>query len=125
MNKEEAIKIIADNAATENDSFLDFLHERSTFSELAFWKFYNSIKVIGFELRNEESLSRDLTYHIIKTYQYYLLLIGCHFDKNDLYEIKNLPENYTQFSERLKIVIDAFLTGSPVSDETEGPLDND
>ncbi|MER2996531.1 Imm41 family immunity protein [Pontibacter populi] len=125
MNKEEAKKIIEDNAATENESFLDFIHERWTFNEVAFWKYYNSIKLLAFELRNEESLSRDLTYKIIKSNQYYLLLIGCHFDKNDLFEIKNLPDNYTQFSERLRIAIDAFLTGSPINDETEELLDND
>lgn len=122
MNMEEAIKIIDDNAASENDSFLDFMHERSTFDEYAFWKFYNAVRLLGYELRHEESLSREWTYKIMKSYEWYLLLIGFHFDENDGISVDKLPGNYSQYSVRLRTVVDAFLEGKPITEETESWL---
>ncbi len=122
MNKEEAIKIIEDNAATKNNSFLDFLHERDKFDEMAFWKFYNAVRYMGHELKNEKFLSRELTFGIIKSYEWFLVLIAFHFDKNDSCKLNSLPVNYSDYCFRLKTVIDGYLTNNPISDETEGYL---
>jgi hypothetical protein len=125
MNKEEAIIIVNDNAATENNSYMDFMHERRMFDELSFWKFYNAIRLLGHELRNENSLPRELTKKILKSYDWHLLLIGFHFDVNDGSSVDNLPKEYSQYSLRLRHAVNAFIEGNPISDESEGFLNDD
>ena len=125
MNKREALKIINDNAASENDSYLDFMHERARFDEVSFWEFYNAIKVLGHEFKDEKNLSRELTKKIIKSYEWYLILIGFHFDPNDKSRIDHLPENYSQYSLRLRNAITSFIDGNPISNELEEVLNND
>ena len=125
MNTEDAIKVIHDNANSNNGSYMDFMHEQSKFDEFSFWEFYNSIRLLGYELRNEDALNRELTAKILKSYEWHLLLIGFHFDKNDGIRIKNLPQNFSQFSLRLRSVINAFIAGNPISDELEGYFNED
>tara|TARA_B110001454_G_C12720440_1_gene434465 strand:+ start:4270 stop:4695 length:426 start_codon:yes stop_codon:yes gene_type:complete len=125
MNKEEAIAIISDNAKSENNSYMDFMHESAMFDEISFWKFYNSIRLLGFECSNEDSLSRELTKQILKSYEWHLLLIGFHFDKKNGISIENLPEDFSQYSLRLRCVVNAFIEGIPISGQTEGYLDEE
>src|SRR5688500_11980900 len=100
MNIHKATRIIYDNANSDNNSFLYFTHEKSIFDEKAFWTFYNAIRFIGIASFKEEYLQRDLTTKIVKSYGYFLLQIGFHFDRNDQYSIKNLPYNYVQYCSR-------------------------
>lgn len=119
MNTQTAIKIIEDNANSDNDSLLDYTHEREMFDEKSFWMFYNAIRQLGFEYSVGNMLNRKITTKLIKGYQYFLLQIGFHFDKKDIYKMKNLPKNYTEYCGRLRVAVDAYLTGNPISDETE------
>lgn len=125
MNKEEAIKIINDNAASNNNSYLDFMHESAIFDELSFWKFYNSVRIVGYELRNIDSLNRELTKKILKSYEWHLILIGFHFDDNDRITLKNLPQDFSQYSLRLRCAVNAFIEGNPISDKLEGYLNEE
>ena len=125
MNKEEAIKIINDNAASNNNSYLDFMHESAIFDELSFWKFYNSVRIVGYELRNIDSLNRELTKKILKSYEWHLILIGFHFDENDRITLKNLPQDFSQYSLRLRCAVNAFIEGNPISDKLEGYLNEE
>ena len=125
MNKEDAIKIINNNAASNNNSYLDFMHERGVFEAYSFWKFYNAIRLLGYELRNEDTLNRELTKKILKSYEWHLILIGFHFDDNDSNSIVNLPQNFSQYSLRLRSAVNAFIEGNPISDKTEGFLNDD
>jgi hypothetical protein len=125
MNKKEALKILNDNAATENDSYLYFIHEEGCFDEFSFWEFYNAIKVLGHEFKDEKKLSRELMKKIIKSYEWYLILIGFHFDPNDKSRIDHLPENYSQYSLRLRNAITSFIDGNPITNELEEVLNND
>jgi hypothetical protein len=122
MNIEKAIKIIEDNANSDNNSLLEFTHEKSCFDENAFWKYYNAIRQIGIEFTINKQLPRDLVIKLIKGYEYFLLQIGFHFDKNDGYEMINLPDNYTEYCRRLRVAVDAFMTGEPITDEDENYL---
>ncbi|HCS20923.1 MAG TPA: hypothetical protein DIW47_10265 [Bacteroidetes bacterium] len=122
MTKEGAIKIIDDNAASENNSYMDFMHEKNLFDEYSFWKFYNSIRLLGHEFRIGDSLPRELTSKILKSYEWHLLLIGFHFDEKDGCSIENLPPDYSQYSLRLRNAVNAFIDGNPISDELEGFL---
>jgi len=125
MNKEEAIKIINDNAASDNGSYMDFFHEKGVFDELSFWKFYNSIRLLAYELRNDDSLNRELTTKILKSYEWHLILIGFHFDENDGSSIENLPQDFSQYSLRLRSAVNAYIEGNPISDELEGFFNED
>ena len=125
MNIEEAIRIVNDNAATENNSYMDFMHEKGMFDEHSYWKFYNSIRLLGYEFRNEVSLPRELTNKILKSYEWHLLLIGFHFDQNDSSVLDNLPQDFSQYSLRLRSAVNAFIDGNPISDELEGFLNLD
>ena len=74
MTKNKALKIIKDNTDSKNSSFLEFLHEYGQFNENAYWDLYNALKYVT--NRNKDTLSRDLTWNIIKPYERFLLLIG-------------------------------------------------
>lgn len=125
MTLEQALNIIDDNANSVNDSLLDFTHERNKFDEIAFWKFYNAIRIIARKNSVENNLSRELTMKIIKSYEYFLLQIGFHFDKTDLYEMENIPHNFALYSSRLRIVVDAYIIGDIINDEVENFLNSD
>ena len=125
MTKEIAIQIIQDNATAENNSLINYTHNKGLFNETSFWTFYNAIRKLGFEFEKTTHLNRGITFNLIKGYQFFLLQVGFHFDRNDKYQIENLPENYTLYSERLRIAVDAYLTGKPINDETEGYLNEE
>ena len=114
-----------DNANSENESLLDYTHERQIFNENAFWNFYNAIRQLGFDYSNEAELNRELTLNLIKSYECFLLQVGYHFDKRDIYVMKGLPANYTEYCGRLRTAVDSYLNGNPISDETEGYLNED
>jgi hypothetical protein len=119
MNLSIANQIINDNSDSCNNSFIDFLHEKSIFNEIKFWEFYNAIRFIGELNKTEPNLDRILTWKIVKSYEWFLLMLNFHFDTNDGCEIENLPENFSQFSIRLREVIDAYIKGNSISDESE------
>ena len=119
MNLSIANQIINDNYDTCNNSFLDFLHEQDIFNEIKFWELYNAIRLIGELNKTELNLERKLTWRIVKSYEWFLLKLNFHFDTNDGSEIDNLPENFSQFSLRLREVVDAYIVGASISDESE------
>lgn len=125
MNTEEALEIINNNAASKEHSYLYFMHECGEFEAANFWKFYNAIRLLGFACSNEDTLDRDLTQKILKSYEWHLMLIGFHFDKNDSNRIANLPQNYSQYSLRLRSAVNAFIEGNPISDTTESCLNDE
>lgn len=124
MKLEEALIIIEDNFNSSNNSFLDFAHEKQTFEEIKFWEFYNSIRVIS-SSNKRKSLDRELTFKIMHSYEWFLILINFHFDKTDQCEFKNLPLNYTKYSLRLKEVIDCYLRGNSIDDKKEESLNEE
>ena len=125
MTREEALKIIDDNANVDDNSFLFYIHERNLFDNKAYWRFYNAIRVIGYDCCQSDCLSKELTWKIIKTYEWFLLAIGWHFDNKDLYKMLNLPDNYMAFSLRLMTVVDSYIKGDTISDRLEESLNED
>ncbi len=118
MNKNRVLKIINDNANTDNESFMYFLHEQGVFDEKSYWKFYNSIRYLGIENYSNE-LPRELTAKIIKSYEWFLFLMVCHFNKKDRFKIKNLPSNYFDYFDRLRTVLKSYLLDKPITDDVE------
>ena len=84
MNTEEALEIINNNAASNQQSYCYFMHECGEFEASSFWRFYNAIRLLGYACSNEDTLDRELTQKILKSYEWHLILIGFHFDKNFL-----------------------------------------
>ncbi len=125
MNTEEALEIINNNAASKEQSYLYFMHECGEFEASSFWKFYNAIRLLGYVCSNEDTLDRELTQKILKSYEWHLMLIGFHFDKNDSNRIANLPQNYSQYSLRLRSAVNAFIEGHPISNATESCLNDE
>ncbi len=121
MDKKDAVQIIEDNVNAENDSFLDFLHERDCFNEKSFWLYYTAVRQLGIDF-SKQALPRELTAKVVRIYEYFLFLISCHFNDKDRCKIKNLPENYSEYYDRLRMAVKAYLTGNPIDDEMERNL---
>ncbi len=67
----------------------------------------------------EEKLSRELTEHIVKTYTWLLQCISYHFDNADEYKLKELPKDFNQYLGRIRLAVDAYVTGNTINDELE------
>ncbi len=65
------------------------------------------------------NLSDNFFYEVIKTHEFFLLSISSHFDKHDLYLIKNLPDNFNQYTRRLSIAFHSLITVTAIDDESE------
>lgn len=119
MNTAQALQIINDNVASENDSYLCFLHGHNVFQPSKFWECYNAIRVLGISRQQEVDLARELTSKIVQCYSSHLLLIGFHFDKKDGFTIAQLPDVFSVYSLRLRDAVNAFLVGRPITNEFE------
>jgi hypothetical protein len=124
MTLNEALEIVKDNFNTNNNSFLDFAHERRKFEEIKFWEFYNSIRIITL-FNQRKTLDRELTTQILGSYEWFLILINFHFDKADQSELSNLPTNFSQYSLRLREAIDGYISGNIIDDKTEENFNED
>lgn len=119
MTEQEAVTIIYDNYTTDNNSFLYHTHEGSRFEESAFWELYNAIRRLGAAAAQYELLDRELTLQIVKAYTWFLHEINFHFTPSDGYVIKNLPADHDKYTDRLRVVTEAYLEGRVIHDDTE------
>ena len=71
MNKDKALQIISDNSKSNNRSLLEFTHEKQEFNLVAYWEFYNAIRVLGYHYCDKKVLEREITYKIVKSYQFF------------------------------------------------------
>ena len=93
--------IIDDNVKATNQSFLYFLHEENIFDKKSILNLCNYVQTIDsvtiLELRKLYFIQNQILKHI-----------AYHFDKNDMYEISNLPLDYWEYIEHLGSVIDGI-----------------
>lgn len=108
MTIKDAKKIISDNSNYEKDSFVCYLYEEGYFSIEKFWEYYDSIAALIGEKEKDAETTRKIT----QSYQNILKEFIWHFDPNDIADIKNLPENYTDFIERLDFALTAYYTNN-------------
>lgn len=111
----DALMIIDRNYKCHENSLVFDLHEKSIFSVRHFWDCYDSMI----------ALAKDALVHgaDIKTamkltfiYQHILKEIIYHFDQNDLSHIEGLPQNYTEYLERLDDALNAYFCGTFVDE---------
>lgn len=107
MDIEKAMAVLEDNNNAVGNSFLDHLHEQCQFNEQAYWEYYESLIVLG---KNKKWIKTDpIMEKIVHTYTYILRCFIYHFDKTDLYEIKEIPIYYTDYLDRLNTAFEAFF----------------
>lgn len=106
MNTEQARKIISDNYNCNENSFVYFLHEECYFSVAKFWEYYESIAAFVGSTKKNSEITRQIT----SSYQRVLKEMIFHFDPKDTAVIRNFPENYTDFIERIDFALLAYYT---------------
>lgn len=93
--------IIDDNINAANQSFLYFLHEENKFDKKSILNLTNHIQTLDsvtvLELRKLYFIQNQIIKHIVY-----------HLDKNDMYEISNLPSDYWEYIELLDVAIDGL-----------------
>lgn len=104
MNITEATKVLSDNYECTGESFFYYLYEESIFSVEKFWEYYDCIVAFVGQKDKEPEITKEIDY----TYQKILKEFIYHFDPNDLTELKNFPENYTQYIERIEFAQAAY-----------------
>lgn len=109
MHIQKAKEIIAANYGTEKNSLCWFLYEECVFSPAAFWEFYDAIAcVTRHSVRCEE-----LSAQIAIGYQRFLKELIYHFDPDDVAVMKDFPENYNEYLERLDFAVRAYYEEKP------------
>lgn len=116
MTVSEAKTILDKNAFCQEESFRESLCEDSYFSEEYFWELYDCIIALADDAR-ETGLTVETTAKILGVCNRIFQLFVFHFDPNDLAEIRNFPENYPCYIERLNDAVDAYLRGVFVDEE--------
>ena len=97
-NKMNALEILEDNYVLQNNSFLYYLREKSLFNKEAFKQLYDSIYALSeqnVEISAVALKIHMIHYKIIEAFMY-------HFDTDDAYQIKNLPDNYNKILAQLE-----------------------
>lgn len=93
--------MIEDNINAANQSFLYFLHEEIKFDKKSILDLCNYIQTLDRvtipELRKLYFLQNQIIKHI-----------AYHFDKDDMYEISNLPSDYWEYMELLDTAIESL-----------------
>lgn len=105
MTIEEAKNIIRDNYECKAESFVYFLHEKDSFSKEQFWNFYDSIACL---VRADEEKTPELTMQITRNYEHILKYFIYHFNPKDEYKMKDFPENFNGYLERLDYILSAY-----------------
>lgn len=107
MDIETAKQILSDNFNAKENSFTYIMYERSRFPKEEFWQVYDSIEC----LVNNKVFSRELAEQVSYCYERFLIELICHFDGGQSYGLKDLPENFIDYIERLEYVKLAFYRG--------------
>lgn len=109
MNTLKAIEIINNNYLGNDGSLTCSLYNDSYFSIKKFWEYYDSIV----QLVNVFFYNDDMTVKISLSYQRILKEIIYHFSPQDISVIKNFPEDYNSYIERLDFAVLAYYTRNP------------
>jgi hypothetical protein len=112
MTLEDAKRKLFENNKTEDDSFLDYLHESSVFNTEEFWELYNALAIIqSSDLVHEDEIRQT----IFSVYSYILRAMIWHYNPRDTSEIKHLPDNLAQYIEALHWVSEHAILGHKIA----------
>ena len=114
MTKDEALKIVNDNYAAANDSFLFYLHERDSFRADRFNTLCKAVDALA------DSKDEMLTEIITRCYQSILKEFIYHFNPNDSSQIRDFPKHYTHYLEKFDCALARYYIGGNKQNEKEG-----
>ncbi|MBQ4400469.1 MAG: hypothetical protein II830_04165 [Alphaproteobacteria bacterium] len=100
-----AKEILEDNVAAKNNSFLFYLRNDAKFNKEAFKKLYASIKILADSVVGISRTAQQINY----VYGQVLKSLLFHFDKDDEFKIKDLPENYSKLIEYLDNSVEYYF----------------
>ena len=109
MTIHQAKKIIEANYAMKENALTRFMYDDCVFSVEAFWEFYDAIACVTGALEKTEALTTQITV----AYQKILKEILYHFAPSDAAVMKDFPENYNDYMERLDYAVLAYLENKP------------
>jgi hypothetical protein len=106
----------------DDSSFLGRLHEESVWDESEYWELEWALH----ELMLRGAFERELAWRIFRVFSHTMLVLGCHFDPNDGYRIRDLSaDDAHEWRERFQLVFEGFFSGhwpSPSALERSNPL---
>ena len=94
-------------------SFLGVLHEEDIWSDMEYLKLENDLYELSTKYKDTDSLPREVVWRIMRIFSNSMLLLGCHYNPSDGFEIKNLnSEEIRQRTERLQVMFEGFFQGT-------------
>ena len=108
----EAKLVIARNFAwcSEYDerSFSGRLHEENIWDWDECWLLEKAL----YDLAASGDFQRDVAWPVFRIFSYGLLLLGCHFDPNDTFQVRDFSgEEVHDLRERFQLVFEGFFAG--------------
>ena len=94
-------------------SFLGILHEEYIWSDIEYLKLEDNLFELSAEFKDSSLFPREVVWPVMRIFSYSMLLLGCHFNPNDGFEIKNInSEDITERTERLQVMFEGFFQGT-------------
>ncbi|HWL23702.1 MAG TPA: Imm41 family immunity protein [Ureibacillus sp.] len=113
-----AIEVLKSNYEGKEGSFIYSLHEECKFEKSAFWDYYNSIVDLTKDTLSQDSLDREISLMLSKTYAFIMRSLLWHFHPKDLYKVKGVPKNKLHlYIERLEIAYLGYFKGDVFKEE--------
>lgn len=102
-------------------SFIGIFHEQNEWDDNEYFKLEEAIYIEARNLANETNIPKDIAWPIIKIYSYLMMSLGCQYDSNDGFEIKNITrEQFIERRERLQFVFEGYFNGEMPNKEYLG-----
>ncbi|NIJ73959.1 Imm41 family immunity protein [Xanthomonas sp. LMG 9002] len=105
-------------AAYDDGSFVGRLHEEMRWN----WDEYWLLEKALYDLATDGELERETAWPLFRIFSFVLMLLGCHFDPNDLFAIKGVSdEDVRDLLERFQLVFEGFYAGRMPAYESLDP----
>ncbi|WP_237059554.1 Imm41 family immunity protein [Microbulbifer sediminum] len=113
------------NFAWSNDysegSFVAIFHENQAWDDDEYYKLENYLYDECERHSGQSVIPREVVWPAMRIYSYLSQSIGCHFDKDDGFEIKNINRDQLyQRRERLQLIFEGFFKGQMPNKEYLG-----
>ena len=123
----DSIFIIKSNDARDkmfsDSSFMGKLHEDCLWDISEYQKLEAALHNIGAELSNSSEISKSITYPIFDIFSNVMFYYGCHFNKNDGYEIKNITDDdLNDYIVRYRLIMNCIFSGDVLDMSDFNPI---
>lgn len=117
MTVDRARAILDKNALCEEGSFRQSLCEEYRFSEEYFWEFYDSVITLAEDAQKNKITVTD-TAKIFAVCDRALEMFKLHCDPDEDVEIRDFPEDYSEYLDRIEAAVRFYLDGEPIDEES-------